>query len=528
MISWLDYIVPEERDETRYTPVQVYNRRVYWCSLLAAWVAVVIGYDSGFTSGMVSLKSFQTEFGLDKMDQLQRATTLESIISLFQAGAFCGTLLIYPVGQLYGRKKSFLLVTLLLLAGSSLQLFANRNNGLTPMYWGRFLSGVGIGAVSNLGPIYIVEVSVPSIRGQLIGFYEIAWQVGGVLGFWINYITSVTIADTRPAQWLIPCGLQLIPPLVFGLALPSMIESPRWLYSIHHREEALFNLCSLRDLDPEDDYIQYEVGVIDEEIHHKTHEIGNRLWDPFRYIWSSKSLQKRLLLSTSLFVMQNTLAVNAVNYYSPRIFQAMGISSLRSSLLSTGVFGVIKGICCLIWSMRIVDQYGRRPCLIVGLMVCSLCFWYIGFYIKLKDPLHSDGLGVSGILSLVMFYTWTVSYGLSWSGTPWVWNSEVFPSSIRTATSALNACSNWFWAYIMARFTEQMIDSMGYGIFFFFASAMLVVLPMFYLFYPETKGIPVEYMDDLFKYQPWQAHEIVHGMLKGSKDDDSGTESLLN
>lgn len=505
MIDWVHWLVPAEREETRHTPVQVYNSRVYLCSLIAAWIAVVIGYDSGFTSGMVSLVSFQREFGIDLMEGAERSRVLETVISLFQAGALLGTLVIYPVGRLYGSQKSFLLVTALLIIGSSLQLLANSARGLSPMYYGRFISGVGIGAASSLGPIYIVEISVPGIRGQLVGFYEIAWQIGGVLGFWINYITSVAISDRNSMQWTVPCALQLVPPVVFGLGLTTLLESPRWLFSVGRRAEAVHNLCLLRGLPMGDEYVEYETNVIEKEIEQKLNDVGMGLWDPFRHIWRTKSLQKRLLLSASLFIMQNTLAVNAVNYYSPRIFQTMGIGSLSASLLSTGLFGIIKGVCCLIWSVKIVDKYGRRPCLIIGLVVCSFCFWYIGLYIKW----HTGGFGLGGIIALVMFYTWTVSYGLSWSGTPWVWNSEVFPSSVRPASGALNACSNWACAYIMARFTEQLMDSLGYGIFFLFAGAMMVSLPVFLLFYPETKGVPIERMDELFEYRASDAYRMV-------------------
>jgi hypothetical protein len=27
----------------------------------------------------------------------------------------------------------------------------------------------------------------PAPRGQLAGMYEIGWQIGGLVGFWINY-----------------------------------------------------------------------------------------------------------------------------------------------------------------------------------------------------------------------------------------------------------------------------------------------------------------------------------------------------
>ncbi|KAG5786403.1 hypothetical protein H9Q71_014492, partial [Fusarium xylarioides] len=39
---------------------------------------------------------------------------------------------------------------------------------------------------SNIIPIYISELAPPAIRGRLVGLYELGWQIGGLVGFWIN------------------------------------------------------------------------------------------------------------------------------------------------------------------------------------------------------------------------------------------------------------------------------------------------------------------------------------------------------
>lgn len=41
---------------------------------------------------------------------------------------------------------------------------------------------------------YIAEVAPPSIRGKLIGFFEIGSQGAQMLGFWVNYAVNKTIS----------------------------------------------------------------------------------------------------------------------------------------------------------------------------------------------------------------------------------------------------------------------------------------------------------------------------------------------
>lgn len=65
-------------------------------------------------------------------------------------------------------------------------LGATGSRGLGLIYAGRTLAGIGVGGASNLTPIYISELAPPAIRGRLAGLYEMGWQIGGVVGFWIN------------------------------------------------------------------------------------------------------------------------------------------------------------------------------------------------------------------------------------------------------------------------------------------------------------------------------------------------------
>ena len=51
----------------------------------------------------------------------------------------------------------------------------------------------------------------------------------------------------------------------------------------------------------------------------------------------------------------------------------------------------------------------------------------------------------------------------------------------------------------------------GCGVYYFFASMMIISIPFVYFLIPETKGIPLESMDRLFAVKPTRkAHSTVH------------------
>lgn len=146
----------------------------------------MIGYDSAFIGTSISLASFKKEMGLSTLSATQFASISANIVSVYQAGAFFGAAFGYPAGYFFGRKMGLFIAGTIVTLGSGIQMITKGSTGLGPMYAGRAIAGLGIGIASNLTPVYIAELAPAAIRGQLVGSYEIAWQVGGIVGFWIN------------------------------------------------------------------------------------------------------------------------------------------------------------------------------------------------------------------------------------------------------------------------------------------------------------------------------------------------------
>jgi MFS family permease len=146
----------------------------------------MIGYDSAFIGTTLALDSFKAEFAFDTMSKATQNLISANIVSCYQAGAFFGAFFAYPIGHFWGRRIGLLVAGLVFILGAGLMLGVNADRGLGLLYAGRVLAGLGVGAGSNITPIYISELAPPAIRGRLVGVYELGWQVGGLVGFWIN------------------------------------------------------------------------------------------------------------------------------------------------------------------------------------------------------------------------------------------------------------------------------------------------------------------------------------------------------
>lgn len=146
----------------------------------------MIGYTSAFIGTTITLTSFKTEFGIDKLSSDAQDLISENVVSLFVAGAFFGAIFTYGLSHWVGRKYCLAIASATFILGSGLQCGANGNRGLGILYAGRVLTGLGTGVASNIVPIYLSELAPPAIRGRLVGLYELGWQIGGMVGFWIN------------------------------------------------------------------------------------------------------------------------------------------------------------------------------------------------------------------------------------------------------------------------------------------------------------------------------------------------------
>ena len=419
--------------EDRPTPKAVYNWRVYACAAVASFASCMIGYDSAFIGTTLALPSFSKEFKFGAMSATHLALVKSNIVSVYQAGAFFGSFFAYVSAYYLGRRWSLVIFSLIFTLGAGMMLGANGERGLALIYAGRVLAGVGVGATSMIVPIYISELSPPAVRGRLVGIYELGWQLGGLVGFWINYGISETLPSNH-AQWIIPFAVQLIPGGLLFVGSFWLRESPRWLLSKGRRDEALKNLCWIRNLEADDLYMVEEVAFIDAAIEQQVASIGRGFWKPFVAVGRSRTVQWRFLLGGLLFMWQNGSGINAINYYSPTVFKSIGIQGTNTSFLTTGIFGVVKCTLTFVWLLFLIDKLGRRNLLMIGAAGGAVCMYIIGAYIStvtISSKSTNTHLTSGGYAAIFFFYLWTAFYTPSWNGTPWVLNSEIFDNNTR-------------------------------------------------------------------------------------------------
>ena len=316
------------------------------------------------------------------------------------------------------------------------------------------LTGLACGAITATVPSYIAELSVPSIRGILTGLFEVAYQIGSVIGFWINYGITQHLPVDQSISWRVPMAFQLVPAGVLFIGGFFLHESPLWLLRKEKNERAYKVLEDLRQLPQDHPYVQEDIAMMrnrlaDEAAIAATY--GSGVWAYIRGSLaelSRKGMRNRVFLVFCAFTLANLSGASAMNYYSPTLFGSVGISDVA---LYTGIYGLVKAIASLIYYILLVDLVGRRRPVVLSSLACSLCLWFIGSYVKIAHP--ADTVAAGGTLSestkqggqaataMIMIYSIFWSFGLN--GVPWIVSGEIFPGALRNLSGTWAALVQW-------------------------------------------------------------------------------------
>ncbi|CEL05038.1 Putative MFS quinate transporter [Aspergillus calidoustus] len=500
--------------EDRPTPKEVYNWRLYTEASIIATGSLLFGYDSAFVGTTIARQSFVDAFNIVESEA---ADTSSNITSAFQAGAFFGAVFCFLLTEKIGRKWALQANTVVFLIGAIIMTAATHQ--LSYIYAGRALTGIACGAITATVPSYIAELSIVSIRGILTGFFEVAYQVGSLVGFWINYGINQNMDVNSTASWRVPMAVQIIPAGVLFIGGFFLHESPLWLMRKNRDDDAATALEALRKLPRSHQYVQEDIDMMRTRLDDEARiaeRYGQGSWAYFRgalFELSRRGMWNRVLLVFCSFSLQNMSGAAAINYYSPTLFKSLGITDVA---LYTGIYGLVKAVASIIFYGALIDMWGRRRPTIVSSLACSLCLWFVGAYVKIGHPADiiesgeelsaSTEAGGKAATAMIMIYSVFWSFGLN--GIPWIVSAEIFPGALRNLTGTWAALVQWLIQFIITKALPYIFRSFGYGTWFFFASWMMLATIWSFFFLPETKGKTLDEMDQMFGYV---AERVPHG-----------------
>jgi len=137
-----------------------------------------------------------------------------------------------------------------------------------------------------------------------------------MLAYFASWGSSIHISSKTDTQWLLPNSMHLMfAGIIFTLSFLSR-ESPRWLIKVGRHEEALENLCLIRQLPADHPYVTSEIMDINDQLEREREATMGTTWlGPIRELFASKANLYRIQLSIMSQLLSQWSGANSITIY---------------------------------------------------------------------------------------------------------------------------------------------------------------------------------------------------------------------
>ncbi|KAJ5757893.1 uncharacterized protein N7511_006587 [Penicillium nucicola] len=448
---------------------------------------LLFGYDQGVMSGVVI-----SEYWLEAMGHPSTVMT-GTITALYDVGAVFGAIGAALTVERLGRKRGLLIGAALIAVGAILMGCCVER---IQMIVGRIITGLGIGFLTSVAPVYQSEICLPTQRGWHLSCQLSTMLFGLMLAYWVNYGLYF---HPGAIQWRFPILFQAVFAVYILAVAPFLPDTPRWLM-LHDAtpDRGICILSRLRKKSTDDPMVQKEKDEILAAINIEAEEEGS--WKSL-FLDGGCSANKRFFLAVGIQFMQQTSGINIVTYYAPTLLKnSLGMTQERALFVSCflQVWYILASF--LTWYM--IDAVGRRRLYIT--MSLGMCVVLVCEAVTVAvDNQRSAVAAVVFIFAFEACFTW------GWMATVWVYPAEILPLRIRSKGAALAAAADFLGNFLVVEITPPALENIGYKTYIIFAVFNFVTAIIVWCFYPETSYLNLESVDLLFLPDEDRDQEIV-------------------
>ncbi len=439
--------------------------RIFSVLLLVTLAATMSGFLFGYDTAVINGANqyLKAHFNLD---DVQEGMAGASAILGCIPGAMCAGFL----SDRFGRRK-VLFLSAVFFAVSALLSAVPRD--FTQFLVARFIGGLGIGASSMVCPVYIAELAPAAKRGRLGSLF----QLGIVTGIFLTLFINARIQGLGDDVWNMDygwrwmLGAEVIPAMLLLAVLFFVPESPRWLIQAGREDEARDVLAAIGGASHAEVEIQAVRKVLAED--------EGRFLELFEH-----RFRLPLIIAVVLMAVSQFSGINAIMYYSTKIFTSAGIG-VQSAFTASAIVGLVNLIFTFV-AITLVDKAGRRPLLMIGLAVQVVALGTVGWMF------HASLSGWPVLLAILVYIS---AFSMALGPIPWIICSEIFPTRIRGRAMSVATFMIWTSCYIVAQTFPMLNDNPAIGpakTFWVYAGCSLIGFLFVSLVLPETKGRSLE------------------------------------
>ncbi|KAK7729989.1 hypothetical protein SLS53_009104 [Cytospora paraplurivora] len=411
--------------------------------------------------------------------------TIGFVISIYNISCAVGAISIGYLADTLGRERSLAFASALTILGALVQAGSYT---VSQMILGRFVIGLGIGTYAAGVPLYLAEISPPTLRGRIVGINSMILCFAEMVVFFVDLGFFFLPSD---GWWRVPLALQVFPAalLAVGCVRSGWVPpSPRWLVAEERYDCALEVLTRLHGSQAAEAEMREILETVGEE------QVDGA---PAEVSWADMfrgPVLRVTLLGSGVQFLQQLTGTNAIFYYTPQLFKNGGITDPMIANLATSGVGVVLFLSSWI-PILFFDRLGRKTWLQLGLVGMFVALLGIAILQRHAESHPGDPRNYAIIAFPFMFFTF---FNMSWSSGSWAYAAEIFPNSLRAKGNALCTASLWISNFIVAQVTPPINTAISWGLYIILAAVNVVAFFFVRYCLVETRGKTLEEMAHLF------------------------------
>ncbi|KAJ3320365.1 High-affinity glucose transporter rgt2 [Blyttiomyces sp. JEL0837] len=457
---------------------------------------LLFGYEIGVIGQVLGMNSFRRDFGLGDfnnatnkydIDDPKNSDLQSAVTGTFLVGCVLGAAAFMMIVDTLGRKRSILVGGTLFAIGGAIQAAAPT---FAALLVGRVFSGLAIGTVSMVVPVYLAETAPTNIRGSLTTVYQLMITFGIFVATCINSIIIKSVDDDNSTMWRAALGAQVAPSVLLVILVAFIPFSPRWLAEKDRNDEAKAVIAKLRGGDITTPAVVAEYEEIVEHIQFER-RVGSASWSELLL----PGLRYRVLLGIVNQAFQQFTGINVILYYSATIFKYMGFAN-ADTLIAFPLANSAVNFLATFPGMWAVEKFGRKPLLVWGGVGMGVSHALV--YAFLTGANNGNQSLAWGAIFAV--YGFLFFFASTWGPVVWSYQAEIFPLRVRAKGAGISTMANWSFNTVVAFAWPKVFDKMNQAptAYWIFASFCFAMALWAYLAVPETKGKSLEELDEVF------------------------------
>ncbi|XP_056293180.1 solute carrier family 2, facilitated glucose transporter member 1-like isoform X1 [Pseudoliparis swirei] len=453
------------------------GKQITFTLMLSVGAAVIGSLQFGYNTGVINapqkvIEKYINETWFERYQEPISKGSLTAIwsvsVAIFSVGGIFGSFSVGLFVNRFGRRNSMLMANVLAFVAAILMGFSKMASSWEMLIAGRFVVGLYSGLTTGFVPMYVGEVSPTALRGALGTFH----QLGIVVGILIAQIFGMEAIMGNDDLWPLLLGFTFLPAVFQCILLPLCPKSPRFLL-INMNEESkakavLKKLRGTTDVSSDMQEMKEESRLMMRE---KTVTILELCRSPL--------YRQPLLIAVVLQLSQQLSGINAVFYYSTRIFEKAGVEQPVYATIGAGVVNTAFTVV----SLFVVERAGRRSLHMLGLLGMAGSAILMTIALALLEQLKW-----MSYVSIVAIFSFVAFFEMGPGPIPWVTVAELFSQGPRPSAFAVAGFSNWTANFIVGMGFQYVEELCGPYVFIIFTVLLLLFFVFTFFKVPETKG----------------------------------------